>query len=348
MNMGYLKGLSTAIPVLAALAAGPSAAQDVTIRWSNYLPTQHPMYAGWFKEWGAEVARVTEGRVVVEFGDAPLGPPNRQLDLVLDGVADASFGLHGFTPGRFELTKIAELPILAQTGEANSVAYWRVYESHLKDAGLHEDVVLLGLSALPAGVMWTAEGPIGSLDDVAGMKFVQAGGLVTEVVEAISGINVVTPPNGWYEALSNRIGDATLATVGSPNSFNLQRFLPHMTTVEGGFMGSSFFAVLSRDTWDRISPEDQALMAPLMGEHFSRRMGQTWDAIDRFGASRFAEHGVTVTAASPELTAQFRAAADPLIDQWVASIADTGVDGAAAVAAFREIAAAEQARLTTN
>lgn len=328
---------------MAMLSGAPVWAEDVTIRWSNYLPAQHPMYAGWFKEWGAEVERVTEGRVTVQYLDAPLGPPNRQLDIVVDGIADAAFGLHGFTPGRFELTKIAELPIVAETGEANSVAYWQVYEEHFRDAGLHDNVKVLGLSALPAGVMWTTT-PVTSLEDLAGMKFVQAGGLVTDIVDAIGGVNVVVPPNKWYETLSNQIGNATLATAGSPNTFNMQRFLPHMTTVEGGFMGSSFFAVMNQDTWDRISPEDQAAMEPLIGEFFSRRMGQTWDAIDSFGASKFEEAGVTVTAASPELETAFRERVDPLIDGWSESIADTGVDAQAAITTFRDAASAA----TTN
>lgn len=281
--------------------------------------------------------KATEGRVTVQYLDAPLGPPNRQLDIVVDGIADAAFGLHGFTPGRFELTKLAELPIVGETGEANSVAYWKTYEAHFKAAGLHDNVKLLGLSALPAGVMWTTS-PVTSLEDLAGMKFVQVGGLVVDTVDAIGAISVVVPPNKWYETLSNKIGNATLATVGSPNTFNMQRFLPHMTTIEGGFMGSSFFAVMNKDTWDRISPEDQAAMEPLIGEFFSRRMGQTWDAIDRFGASKFADAGVTVTPASPELAAAFKARVEPLIDSWAESVADTGVDARAAIETFRSSA----------
>ena len=43
----------------------------------------------------------------VEYG---LAPPPAQYDTVRDGVADLTWMVHGYTPGKFETTKIAELP----------------------------------------------------------------------------------------------------------------------------------------------------------------------------------------------------------------------------------------------
>ena len=43
-----------------------------------------------------------------------------------DGLADVAVSIHGYTPGRFVLTSIAEFPFLGDSAEANSVAYQRV------------------------------------------------------------------------------------------------------------------------------------------------------------------------------------------------------------------------------
>jgi hypothetical protein len=68
-----------------------------------------------------------------EFGkDSGSGAPPRQYQLAVDGIADVAWGPHGYTPGVHPLSELSELPFVTRSTEANSVAYWKVFEKHLQ------------------------------------------------------------------------------------------------------------------------------------------------------------------------------------------------------------------------
>lgn len=126
------------LPALLALAFAAGAnAQEVTLRLSNWLPPSHPVVKDIMVPWAEQVKEATEGRVAVQILDAPLGPPPAHFDLVASGAADLGFSAHSYTPGRFALTEIAELPFLTPSSEANSVALWNVWSQMLADKGEH-------------------------------------------------------------------------------------------------------------------------------------------------------------------------------------------------------------------
>ena len=62
-----------------------------------------------------------------------------------DGSADLSFITHGYTPGRFALTDVAEFPFLGDTSEVTSVAYQRIHDKYLAKHDEHKGIHLLGV-----------------------------------------------------------------------------------------------------------------------------------------------------------------------------------------------------------
>src|SRR5690606_4330659 len=108
-----------------------------------WVPPTHHFQTEIMEPWAKEVERATSSRVKIEFTSAALGPPNRQFDLALNGVADITTSNHGYTAGRFPLTQMVELPFVGDQAEALSVAYWRVHEKYLAEADEHRGVKLL-------------------------------------------------------------------------------------------------------------------------------------------------------------------------------------------------------------
>ncbi|HJN21893.1 MAG TPA: ABC transporter substrate-binding protein, partial [Alphaproteobacteria bacterium] len=117
----------TVLLVALTVLADPAAAETV-LRLSNWVPQSHVITRNILAPWAKDVVRVTDGRVRVEMLKTPLGKPPAHYDIARDGLADITIGVHGYTPGRFILTQIAELPFLSDSAEALSVAYWRVHE----------------------------------------------------------------------------------------------------------------------------------------------------------------------------------------------------------------------------
>ena len=140
-----LGGIAAGALALSALMAipDPASAQTV-IRFSNWVPPTHPVSTDVIGKWAENVKEATDGRVEIEV-ISPLGNPPSHIDLVQNGVADAGFIVHGYTPDRFKLTEGAELPFLSNDSRSASIAYWKTYEKFFADAGEYDGVELMGL-----------------------------------------------------------------------------------------------------------------------------------------------------------------------------------------------------------
>ena len=50
--------------------------------------------------------------------------------MVKDGIADMGFTSPGYTPGRFPLVSVAELPLLFKSGKGGSLAVMSLFDKH--------------------------------------------------------------------------------------------------------------------------------------------------------------------------------------------------------------------------
>ncbi len=329
-------GLASGIALIAGLSA-PATAE--TLLMNNWLPPTHSLVTEVFEPWAAEVARATGGDVDIRMTDSSLGAPPRQFDLALDGIADITFGVTGYTPGRFQLPAIAELPQVGAQGEALSVALWQTYEEMFADAGEFEEVKLLGLFANGTGVIMSTEstGPVTSITQYEGRKFRVGGGVVQDINTAIGGVNVAAPAGEVYEILEQGVADGVLLPTDAYKSFNLTGVIDYVTTVPGGFYTSAWFLVMNQSKWDSLSAENQQAVMSVSGEVFARMAGKAQDAGDRVGLDQMAADGVKITEASREFVSAIQQRVAPIEQDWITSADEMGIDGTAALAKFRSI-----------
>ena len=90
-------------------AVASSAAADTVLTVSSWASPKHTMNANVFPWMNEQLSACSGGSLSlkVEYG---LAPPPAQYDTVRDGVADITWMVQGYTPGKLETTKIAELP----------------------------------------------------------------------------------------------------------------------------------------------------------------------------------------------------------------------------------------------
>ena len=333
--------LSCIVVLGAGLVMAPGAEAETVLRLSNWVPPSHLLSREVLGPWMADVARVTEGRVRVEALKAPLGKPPAHFDIAADGIADVTIGVHGYTPGRFTLTQVAELPFLSDSAETLSVAYWRTHQSHLAAADEHAGVHLLGLWTHGPGHIFNSRRAIARLDDLDGLKFRVGGGLVSEISNALGTVGVPAPATKAYEVLSNGVADGIYFPTESVVFFNLANLMRHATLVPGGLYNVSFFLIVNQARWDGIDAADQAAITGVSGEVLARRAGRAWDVADTAGLRDLTGAGVEISVLStPSLMALQHRLAFAERD-WVARANDMGADGAVIAAALRaEIAIA--------
>ncbi len=312
----------------------PAQAQT-TLRVSNWLPPSHPIVADMVKPWAADVEKATDGRVHVEIMDAPIGPPPAQFDIVATGQADVAFGVHGYTPGRFTLTQVAELPFLGDSAEAVSVAYWRTYEKMLAGAGEHRGVKVLSVFTHGPGQIFTTKTPVTSVDDLQGLKLRTGGGVVNDIAKTLGAVPLLEPSSKTYEILSSGIADGILFPYESVPFFRLDGIVEHGTVVPKGLYNTSFFFIMNQATFDSLSEEDQKAIMSVSGETFAKRAGAAWDKADAAGLEKMKSEGIAFVTLDDAQLAKVKEKLQPLVDRILKQMSDKGVDGEAALKMLR-------------
>ena len=319
----------------ALLGASTYSTAQTVLRYNWWIPPNHLTRTKIMNPWAAQVEKATSGRVKIEFTTTSLGAPPRQFDLVRDGIADLAMGVHGYTPDRFVLPQVAELPFLSDSGEALSVALWRVHASTFAAKDEYKGTKLLGLMTHGPGSIWSPKAPIRSLADFKGLKVRAGGGMQNDIVAKLGAAVVSAPAPQTYEILSRGVADATLFTNDAVGSFGLGKLLKYNTRIPGGLFNTTFFVVMNEAKWQAISPQDRAAIEKLSGEAYARPAGRAWDETDREVAATLKDNQVVQPDA--KLLAELREALKDVEAKWIAEArAKRGVDGKAALEALRQ------------
>jgi len=310
-----------------ALAAAPASAQTV-LRMANWLPPQHPLFAEIIKPWGEKVGEVTDGRVVVEVLDAPLGPPPAHYDFAANGVADIVFGVHAYTPGRFKVTTLAELSFLCEKSAYLSPAWWRIYQAHFAKLDEHRGTKLLGLWVHGPGQLWTRDRDVSTLASIKGSKIRVGGGFAQDVAKALEVVPIQSPVTKAYEILSGGVADGITFPAESVTAFKIDEVLDQGLIVEGGLYTASMFLVMNGPKWDSLADEDKQAIESISGEALAVIAGDVWDRADQKAFDIMKEKGnITLVTPSDSELAALKTAIKPYQDAVLARISESGVDG---------------------
>jgi TRAP-type C4-dicarboxylate transport system substrate-binding protein len=322
--------------IIAAAIFSAAAADEKTMRVGSWLAPTHPMNAVVLPTWGKWIADATDGRVALKI-EYHQGHPKAVFDEVQDGVYEAGWSFHGYVPGRFQLTKIAELPLLGAGPEAASAAHWRVHQKYLAAANEHEGLVLAGLFTHGPGQIMLRE-PIATLADMRGKKIRVGGGIQGAIAEKMGVVAVPAPGSKVYEILSQGVADGVFMPVGEQKTLRLADVAKFIFLQPEGMYLGSFSIFISPDFWNSLSAADRAAIMEVSGEKLSAYAGKVWGENDDNGLAAARAAGNTIVTAPPAEREAFRKLAAGMDDAWFAEVAGRNIDAKRALAEFRDIA----------
>ncbi|MFM1987761.1 MAG: hypothetical protein RJA99_718 [Pseudomonadota bacterium] len=309
------------------MSAGAASAQ-VVLTTSSWLPPTHTLSQSQAK-WCEEVAAATSSRVKCNILPKPVVAPPGTFDAVRDGLADLSYSVHGYTPGRYVFTQMAEFPFLGDSSEATSIAYQRIWDKHISKVPTeHKGLKVIAVFTHGPGIVFNTKKPINSLADLQGLKFRVGGGMVNEIGKALGANITLKPAPESYELLSSGVMDGTWFPAESVESFKIDKVIKHKTTFPGGLYNTSFAFVMNEGTWNKIAKADQDAIAKLSGEHAARLFGRGWDTVDRRANAFMQTAGVVNTVASKAFVDEIRGKTLPLEQKWIADAKAKGLPNA--------------------
>ncbi len=331
--------------VISTLAlAGAFAAQAQTVLTaSSWVGPTHTLSLAQ-KEWCETVEQKTNGKVKCNIlPRAPTAAPGT-FDAVKNGLVDLSFTVHGYTPGRFLYTQMAELPFLGNSAESLSIAFNKVASKYPQFTAEHQGVKVLAFFTHGPGIVFNTKREITKVDDLSGLKFRVGGGMVNEITKTLNMNVTLKPAPDSYELLSGGVMDGTLFPAESTESFRIDKVIRHATTFPGGLYNTSFVFMMNPAKYDKLGPEEKKVIDSMSGEYVARLFGRGWDKVDRRAFGLMQANNVTVTKADAKFVADVKAKTSSLESKWAADAEAKGLKGAAKVLAeFRsEIAKLEK------
>ena len=336
MKLKYLAFLPVAI------FAGHTFAQTV-LTVSSWLPPTHTASKAQ-KEWCDLLEKNTAGKMKCNMLPRGVSPAPGTYDAIKNGLADISYTVHGYTPGRFVYTQMGEFPFLGNSAESISVAFSKVTAKYPQFAAENTGVKVLTLFTHGPGIVFNTKRPITKAADLDGLKFRIGGGMVNEISKTLGMNATLKPAPDSYELLAGGVMDGTLFPAESTESFRIDKIIKHATTFPGGLYNTSFVFLMNQARYDKLSAEEKKAIDAISGETAARIFGRGWDKVDTRAFALMQANGVQVTKADAKFVAEIKSKTSALENKWVKEAEAKGLkDAAKVLAEFRaEIAKQEK------
>ncbi len=317
---GLIAGVALAVSTLAARA------EDVTLRYSNWLPAGYALDVKVMEPWFADIERVTEGRVKVEKTPKVVGNVASQYDVVADGLADMSLMVASYAPGRFPLIEGMELPFFGDDESKRSPAIWATYEKYIAPMNVFPEVVPLALFQTGSFHVFTTGKELAKVENYKGAKIRSSSPSLTRIIELLGGTPVTKPVSEVYELASGGVIDGATTPPDALLGFKLDEVLNRMTFVPGSLGATVVIVSVNPDTWAKISEADRKAIMSVSGGVVAKRSGdlhvvETQTAIEKMKAK-----GMTVDTMSDEELAKMKDALTPLQAEWIEKAKAAGLE----------------------
>ncbi|MDF0595365.1 TRAP transporter substrate-binding protein [Psychromarinibacter halotolerans] len=308
--------------------AGTVSAQE--LKFASFTPPFHTINASVIEKLNADVSAATDGALTVQgYHGGELGAgPLEQYVRVVQGAADMSWGLPGYTSSQFEKTMIAELPGAIPDDKPGYEALWAAFDSEL--AGEFPATKALALWTSEPNIFIMRETAIRTPEDLAGLKVRVAGATAAEVATALGATPVQMPMTEVYNAMQTGLIDGVITGVSVLTDFKLNEVTGAVTI--GAPLGRlTFYTVMNQGVYDGLGDAEKAALDEASGMGLSKSAEDAWNAVaDEALAAARENDAIEVVDLSEDEQAAFAEAVADVVDSYVAR-----VGGESALAALR-------------
>ncbi|RDJ27191.1 C4-dicarboxylate ABC transporter [Bosea caraganae] len=337
----FLTLAGSAVAAPAVLPATRANAQEVTLKMHHFLPPVSNGHAKFLKPWADKVAAESGGRIKIDiFPSMQLGgTPPQLFDQARDGVADLVWTLPGNTPGRFTGIEAFELPFVPnKRALVNSLALTDYAEEHLKDE--FKEVKPICFWAHDHGLIH-ANKQVKTMEDLKGLKLRFPTRLAGEALRALGANAIGMPIPQVPESLAQRVIDGCVVPWEVVPSIKVQELVKYHTEIPGSptFYVATFILAMNRAKYDSLPADLKAVIDKNSGLAAAAMAGKVWDEQAVIVSDLVRKRGNIITVLEEPEAARWRKTTEPVIEGWVKTAKDKGLDGEKLLASARALLA---------
>lgn len=316
--------LSAALAAVFAIAAAPEVnAQSRELKLAHFVIPQHP-YSKFLQEWADLVAKKSGGKVTIAiFPNGQMGPAPRYYDMARSGQVDVTWFVHGFTPGRFPLTDLSNMPYLFGSGEIGTQVLNEPQIRAYLDKE-HAGVRVMLLHTHQPGNIHTTSVPVRRAEDLKGLRIRFASPAVREFIGQLGGTPVGIPTPEIVEGMQKGTLDGAFVDYGGAGlAFRMGPVTKYTTEMYSYVV--SFGTVINRRTWDSLGPEMQKVLDGALAEiGGAAEAGRRFDGADEPGKQAMIKAGTQIITLAPVEDAKFRKAGAEVTERVLAELESKG------------------------
>jgi TRAP-type C4-dicarboxylate transport system substrate-binding protein len=338
MSRSTPAGIALGLAAVALLAAGPAGAQEIALKLSHFTPPAHNHHVNVLVPWTDEVKKRTGGKVQIAiFPAAQLCKPTQQYECARDGIADIAWGVTGWTPNRFPLSSVIELPYMHRTAAVGSQMLADLFDKHLKRE--YDDVHVLAMNVHPAGHIHTHTKPVRTLDDFKGMKIRTPTAVVGDMLDALGATKVGMPATAIYEAMSQKTVDGFGMPYEALPPFRLIEVSRYHTEVS--MYSTAFTLFMNKKKYESLPADVRKVLDETTAKEtgYWRRIGESWDRAEVIGRKAVVDRKNEIHVLAKDERRRWREAVRALDDKWAAALEAKGLPGKALLQEARALSA---------
>lgn len=307
------------------LGAGPASAEDrhFELKITHWNPPSHPFQKS-MEEWGASISKDTGGTVTYKlYPSQQLGKSFDHYDLVRDGIADVALVGPGYQPGRFPIVDAGNLPFMIANAKGGSAALDEWYRKYADKE--MKDVKFCVAFGHDPGTFHSRTKRIVVPADIAGMKIRPAHAAMAQFISSLHGTNIQAGAPEIRDTLEKGVADAANFTWGSAVLFGVDSVTKYHLLAS--LYTTTFVVVINKETYSAMSPTQQKAIDSHCTTEWAERIATPWVDFEHDGIAKIqAEPGHEVYSITDAQLAEWKAAAQPVVQSWAAAVRKVGRD----------------------
>lgn len=294
------------------------AQEPIKLRIAHFVPPMHVAHRLLLAPWAERVEKDSGGRIKCELYPSMQlgGKPPQLFDQARTGVADIVWTVPAYTPGRFPLSSVLELPfVVGASARVSAHAMWAFYKQHLRDE--YKEVQPLLLHCHAPGLVHMQQAAAQRIEDLKGRKLRLPNKPLGEAFALLGATPIGMPVSEAYEALSRGVVEGISLPWEAMKAFRLNELTKFHTITE--LYTTVFLVAMNKRRYDALAPDLKAVIDRHSGDAWIDEAGRLWDEAERPGLQQARELGHPVAPLAPEEKERWKRAMQPVIDGWIAS-----------------------------
>ena len=313
-------------------SAAPAQDKPIELKLSHWVPPSHPLHKA-IGDWGAAVSKASGGSITFKvFPAQQLGKAFDHYDMARDGIADLTYANPGYQPGRFPLIAVGELPFIMADAKGGTQALDAWYRKYA--ATEMKDVKFCLAFAHDPGTFHSKSKKIMVPADIKGMKIRPAHATMATFVTSLGGANVQAGAPEVRDVLEKGVAEAVTFPWGSIPLFGIDKVVKYHMDVP--LYVTTFAWVMNKGKYDAMSPGQKKAIDDNCTNQTALTFSADWTDFEFGGRARIkALEGHDVYSITPEQTALWKKAAEPLTKSWSDAVKKSGIDPDVAMKEFQ-------------